>query len=85
MQVLMSSTLLLSAFNQNLLWVYQNCQFEVSSISVIDFSNVTQYSLFQLMSEVEAVFGVTVYVSLALKKEKLQVVLTMCYILDPTG
>jgi hypothetical protein len=37
------------------------------------------------MSEVEAVFGVTVYVSLALKKEKLQVVLTMCYILDPTG
>jgi len=48
--------------------MYQNWQFEVSSVSVIDFINVTQYSLFQLMSEVEAVFGVAVYVSLALKK-----------------
>jgi hypothetical protein len=48
--------------------MYQNCPFEVSSVSVIDFNNVTQYSLFQLMSEVEAVFGVVVYVSLTLKK-----------------
>jgi hypothetical protein len=35
------------------------------------------------MSEVEAIFGVAVYVSLALKK--LQVVLTVCYVSDPTG
>jgi len=41
--------------------MYQDCQFEVSSVSVIDFSNVTQYSLFQLMSEVEAAFGVTMF------------------------
>jgi hypothetical protein len=58
--------------------MYQNWQFEVSSASVIDFSNVTQYSLFRLTSEVEAVFGVAVYVSLALKK-KLQVVLTVLH------
>jgi len=64
--------------------MYQNCQFEVSSLSVFDFSNVTQYSLFHSMSEVEAVFEVAVYVSLPLKK-KLQVVLTVCYVSDPTG
>jgi hypothetical protein len=57
--------------------MYQNWQSEVSSASVIDFSSVTQYSLFRLMSEVEAVFGVAVYVSLALKK--LQVVLTVLH------
>jgi hypothetical protein len=74
-----------SGFNQSLLRMYQDCQFEVSSISVIDFGNVTQYSLFQLMSEVEAAFGVTVYVSLALKKKKLQILLTVCYISNPTG